>query len=168
MLSRLKDHKDIMKNKKSAQKQRHTIKKFGALFVLFCSVFYAIFRWTPSTFEPLNNYTAAALGFLLRVLGMEPAVQGVFVSVDSFGIQIITECSAIFMFILFSSFVLAYPTSLKKKAIGLLFGIPFLFAVNTLRLAVVFLAGLWRPNLFEYIHVYFWQTIIISSLNVFF
>ena len=147
-----------MKNKKSAQ--RHTIKKFGALFVLLCSVFYAIFRWTP-TFEPINNYTASMLGFLPRVLGMQPIVQGVFVSVDSFGIKIITECSAIFVLILFCSFVLAYPTSWKKKTIGLLFGIPILFAVNTVRLAVVFIAGMWYPDLFEYIHVYFWQTIII-------
>ena len=65
------------------------------------------------------------------------------------------------MAILFSSFVLAYPTTLKNKALGLLFGILFLFAVNTLRLVLGFTAGMWRPDLFEYIHVYLWQTIII-------
>ena len=149
----------MIKNKKSAQ--RHTIKKFGVIFVLLCSIFYAIIRWTPGTFEPISNYTAATLGFLLRVLGMQPIVQGVFVSVDNFGVKIIGECSAIYILILFSSFVLAYPTSWKKKTIGLLFGIPSLFAVNTLRLVVVFIAGMWYPDLFEYIHVYLWQTIII-------
>ena len=148
-----------MKNKKSAQ--RHTIKKFGVLFVLFCSTFYAIFRWTPGTFAFMDNYTAATLGFLLQVLGMQPTVQGDLVIADGFGVRIVSECSAIVMFILFSSFVLAYPTDLKKKAIGLLFGIPSLFAVNTLRLVVVFLTGLWYPDYFEYVHTYFWQTIII-------
>jgi exosortase H (IPTLxxWG-CTERM-specific) len=148
-----------MKNK-SAQKR--AIKKFGVIFVLLCSVFYALLRWAPSTFfEPINRHTAAMLGFLLRVLGMQPTVQGVFVSVDSFSVEIITECSAIFILILFSSFVVAYPTSLKNKAIGLLFGIPTLVAVNTLRLVVVFIAGMLYPDLFEYIHVYFWQTMII-------
>jgi len=151
----------MMKNKKSLQKQKHTLIKFGVLFVFFCSVFYAIIRWAPATFDFLNNYTATTLGFLLQILGMQPTVQGAQLSAGGFGIHIIDECSAIFVFILFSSFVLAYPTSLKNKAIGLLFGIPSLFAVNTLRLVVVFFAGLWYPDMFEYVHVYFWQTIII-------
>ena len=149
----------MMKNDKPAQV--YTIKKFGALFVLLCSIFYAITRLTPSTFVPLNNYTAAMMGFSMQVLGMQPSVQGVFVSVDGFSAEIITECSAIFILILFSSFVLAYPTTFKNKAIGLVFGIPSLFAVNTLRLVLGFMAGVWYPDLFEYMHVYFWQTMII-------
>ena len=148
-----------MKSKTSTQ--RHTIKKFGVLFVLLCSTFYAITRATPSTFAPLNNYTAATLGVLLRALGMQPTVHGALLSADDFSVKIIDECSAIFVFILFSSFVLAYPTSPKNKAIGLIFGIPSLFLVNTLRLVVVFLAGLWRPDLFEHLHAYLWQTIMI-------
>jgi len=148
-----------MKDKKSAQ--RYSILKFSIMFVLFCTVFYALFRCTAGAFEPINNYTATMMGFLLRVLGMQPSVQGVFVSVDSFSVKIIDECSAIFVIILFASFLLAYPTTFKNKAIGLLFGIPILFAVNTLRLVVVFIAGMWYPDLFEFIHVYLWQTIII-------
>ena len=134
---------------------------FGALFVVFCTAFYAVTRLTPSSFAPLNNYTAAALGFLLHALGMQPTLEGVVVSAGGFSVKIIDECSAIFVFILFSSFVLAYPTSFKNKAIGLIFGIPSLFVVNTLRLTVVFFAGLWRPDLFEYVHAYLWQTIMI-------
>jgi exosortase H (IPTLxxWG-CTERM-specific) len=148
-----------MKNKKSAQRQ--AIKKFGVIFVLLCSVFYVISNLTPGSFAPLNNYNAAVMGFLLQALGLQPMVQDDLVVAGGFGIKVIAECSAIFVFILFVSFVLAYPTSVKKKAIGLLFGIPTLFAVNTLRLMVVFLAGLWYPDLFEYVHVYFWQTITI-------
>ena len=135
--------------------------KFSALFVLFSVTFYVIARLTPSTFASLNNYTAAMLGFSLRALGIDPSVRGVFVSAGDFGVEIITECSAIFILILFSSFVLAYPTTFKNKAIGLIFGIPILFAVNALRLVVGFMSGMWRPDLFEYVHVYLWQTIII-------
>ena len=143
------------------KEQKNMLLKFSALFVLFCATFYAIIRLTPSTFTSLNNYTAEMMGFSLRALGLQPMVQGVFVSAGGFGVEIITECSAIFILILFSSFVLAYPTTFKNKAIGLFFGIPILFAVNTLRLVVGFIAGMWRPDLFEYVHVYLWQTIII-------
>lgn len=130
----------MIENKTSAQ--NHTIKIFGILFVLLCSIFYAITRLTPSTFAPLNNYTAATLGFLLQLLGMHPIVEGELLSTGGFSVKIIDECSALFVFILFSSFVLAYPTSFKNKAIGLIFGIPSLFVVNTLRLTAVFFAGL--------------------------
>jgi exosortase H (IPTLxxWG-CTERM-specific) len=142
-------------------KENHTLLTFGMLFVFFCTAFYAITRLTPSTFTPLNNYTTTTLGFLLRLLGMHPTVEGALLSAGGFSVKIIDECSALFVFILFSSFVLAYPTTFKNKAIGLIFGIPSLFVVNTLRLTVVFFAGLWRPDLFEYVHAYLWQTIMI-------
>jgi exosortase H (IPTLxxWG-CTERM-specific) len=142
-------------------KENRTLLTFGALFVFFCTAFYAITRLTPSTFTPLNNYTTTTLGFLLQLLGMHPTVEGALLSAGGFSVKIIDECSALFVFILFSSFVLAYPTTFKNKAIGLIFGIPSLFVVNTLRLTVVFLAGLWRPDLFEYVHAYLWQTIMI-------
>lgn len=148
------------------KQQKFTLLKFGALFVFFCATFYSITVLTPSTFTPLNNHTATTLGFLLRVLGMQPVVQGAVVSMADFSVKIIGECSALYVFILFSSFVLAYPTTLKNKSIGLLFGIPGLFAVNTLRLAVVFLVGLWHPDIFEYVHVYLWQPIIIILIFI--
>ena len=143
------------------EQRKDILLKFGVLFVFFCAAFYAITRLTPSSFAPLNNYTATTLGFLLQALGMHSTVEGALLSAGGFSVKIIDECSAIFVFILFSSFVLAYPTSLKNKAIGLIFGIPSLFVVNTLRLTVVFFAGLWRPDLFEYVHAYLWQTIMI-------
>ena len=143
------------------KQRKDMLLKFGALFVFFCAAFYAITRLTPSTFAPLNNYTATTLGFLLQLLGMHPTVEGALLSAGGFSVKIIDECSALFVFILFSSFVLAYPTTFKNKAIGLIFGIPSLFVVNTLRLTVVFFAGLWRPDLFEYVHAYLWQTIMI-------
>ena len=149
-----------MKNRNPSQKD--IVIKFAIKFILLCGVLYGISGWAPDTFfEPINSYTAAMLGFSLQALGIHPTVHGIFVSVDSFSVKVITECSAIFISILFFSFVLAYPTSWKKKAIGLLFGIPILFAVNILRLVVVFITGMIHPDFFEYMHLYFWQIILI-------
>lgn len=151
-----------MKTKKSIQK--HKIIKFGIIFVLLCGVFY----WITSRgyFGFVDNYTATMLGFLLQVFGLQPTVQSNLVTADGFGVRIVSECSPIFIFILFSSFVLAYPTSWEKKAVGLLFGIPSLFTVNVLRLLVVFLTGLHYPEYFEHVHTYFWQTFIIVLIFV--
>ena len=142
--------------------RKDIVTKFAIKFILLCGVLYGISGWAPDTFfEPVNSYTAAMLGFSLQALGIHPTVHGVFVSADSFSVKVITECSAIFISILFFSFVLAYPTSWKKKAIGLSFGIPILFAVNILRLVVVFVTGMIHPDFFEYMHLYFGQIIMI-------
>ena len=150
------------------KQQKNSFLKIGGLFALFCTAFYLAVRLTPGTFAPLNHYTATALGFFLRAFGLQPTVQGdlVVAAGGGFGVEIVDECTAIFMFVLFASFVLAYPASVRKKAVGLVFGLPFLFAANTVRLATVFLAGLWWPAGFEYVHVYLWQTLILILVFV--
>lgn len=142
----------------------HRIIKFGILFILFCGVFY----WITSLgyFAFVDNYTATMLGFLLQLFGLQSTVQGNLVTANGFSVRIVSECSPIFIFILFSSFILAYPTDLEKKAIGLFFGIPSLFTVNVLRLLIVFLTGLRYPEYFEHVHTYFWQTFIIILIFV--
>jgi|GEM_PF-700106 len=146
--------------------ERYKLLKFGILFAALCGLFHAIILLTPETFKLINEYTALAMGILLSVFGLQPAVEDAFVSAGGFSVVVVHECSALLLFVLFGSFVLAYPTNMKNKAIGLLFGIPSLFAVNTVRLVIVFLAGLWYPALFEYIHVYLWQTIIIILIFI--
>ncbi len=146
--------------------KRHAVIKFGIAFVSLCGVFY----WLTSRgyFIFLDNYTAAMLGFLLRVVGIQPTVEGNMVIPGS-GIRplkIVSECSPTFILILFSSFVLAYPTTWDKKAIGLFFGIPSLFTVNVLRLEVISLTLVHYPRYFEYVHTYFWQTFIVIIIFV--
>ncbi len=138
------------------------MKRFLLIFALSCSGLYAISVWVPDRhFEPLNRYTAAMVGFSLKALGINSSVKGVFVTSDKFSVKVITDCSAIFLVISFFSFVLAYPTSLKKKSMGLLFGIPIIFAVNIVRLVCVFITGMVSPGLFKYMHLYFWQIILM-------
>ena len=79
----------------ATKRQKNSLPKFGVLFVFFCAIFYAITKSTPATFALLNNYTAEVMGFSLRLLGIHPSVQDVFVSADGFGVEIVTECSVI-------------------------------------------------------------------------
>lgn len=143
--------------------QKEIIIKFCVRFAVLSGFLYVLLNWLPSAVitGPLNRQTAEMTAVLLRLFGLRPVVNGVFLSAGGFSIKIITECSAIFAAILFFSFVMAYPASARQRALGLLFGIPFLFTANLLRIVFVFLVGMYYLPLFEYAHVYIGQIVMI-------
>ncbi len=76
-------------------------------------------------------------------------------------LRIIDECTAMFGSIVYLSCVLAYPADPKKKVIGIVLGIPSLYAINMVRLVILAFVGVSNPGIFEFVHTYLWQTIFI-------
>lgn len=74
---------------------------------------------------------------------------------------IITECTALYSIILFGAFIFSSPASLKSRLVGLMVGVPFLVTVNTLRIALITIIGDKYPALFEAVHVYLAQVVMI-------
>ena len=148
------------------KKERQKLLKFGILFAALCGAFHVVILLAHEIFEPINEYTAKGVGILLGWIGLKSEVEGLIVSAGGFSIMVVDECSAIPLFILFSSFVLAYPSNFRNKAIGVLFGLPSLFVVNIFRLFFLFLSGLYYREIFDYVHVYLWQTVILIMIFV--
>lgn len=137
--------------------------KLSVRFMLLAGSLYVAYNWLPAAWvaKPLQRHTAGMTAFLLGLMGLEVSVNGVLVSAQGFTVKIVAECTAVFVGILFFSFVVAYPTSFKHKAIGLVSGLSFLFAANLLRVLAVFLTGMHNTRLFEYAHVYIGQIVMI-------
>jgi exosortase H (IPTLxxWG-CTERM-specific) len=142
---------------------RDGLRKFAIRFGAVAGVLYILFNWLPTSWvaDPLSRQTAAMTAFLLGIIGVTSSVSGALVSTPSFAVKIIPECTAIFVATLFSSFVAAYPASLKQKATGLAAGLSFLFAANLLRVLLIFLVGMKSRDLFEIAHVYIGQIVMI-------
>ncbi|MDY6905449.1 MAG: exosortase H [Thermodesulfobacteriota bacterium] len=136
--------------------------RFGGVFLLLAGVLFFLLNWLPSgNIDPLNVYTARMTAMLVKLMGIDVVVREAFVSAGSFSIKVIPECTAIFVVILYFAFVMAYPASIRQKAMGLLFGIPVLVVVNMVRLVGIFLIGMHYRALFEYAHVYIGQIFMI-------
>ena len=135
--------------------------RFIALFVSFCTVFYLFYYYFMDYFAFLENITASLLGFLLRIFGVDAAVTGNTVVMDRLSLRIIDECTAMFGSIVYLSCVLAYPADIQKKVIGIVLGIPCLYAINMVRLVILAFVGVSSPGIFEFVHTYLWQTIFI-------
>ncbi len=142
-------------------------KRFSLTFMLWCAALYALIDFILPAFhlthffEAANRYNAAMTGFIFKLLGMDPLIQGTHISLDGFRVKIITECSAFYHIILLFAFIMAYSSSSKQKTIGLLFGIPILWAGNIVRIVGVCFTGVKYPDFFAYVHVYFGQIIMI-------
>jgi exosortase H (IPTLxxWG-CTERM-specific) len=136
----------------------------GLLLVfVICSLSLFVFsiQLPESAFDWLNESTARMAACCLNQVGMHPVLYGHTLSQDGFALSVITECSTLYMALLFFSFVVAYPTALRHKFTGLPLGIAVLHAGNILRIAALFALGVKIPGSFEFVHVYLGQVLMV-------
>lgn len=130
--------------------------RFFALLLLASLAFWVFTLHTR--LGPLQRATAYLGAGLERLVMNGKAVSyGDNIVVEALTLNVNHECTGIFVFVLFASFVLAYPTSWKARAGGLLAGLPLLFAINVIRLATLARIVEVYPDAFFYFHEYVWQ-----------
>ena len=146
--------------------------KYVALFLAFCFIFYLVYYAITisglGVMVHLRNVTALILGAIFTLGRMDVVVTGAVLSINGFSMEIIDECTAVFSSIVYCSCVLAYPATRKQKGLGILFGVPCLYAINILRISVLALVGMYNPEMFEFMHVYLWQASFIIFVVVLF
>lgn len=108
-------------------------------------------------YTPLTRITAFLSGELLRVLTLTPMVQGTRLTLGRFSVNIIAECTAVYLVALFGAFVFAFPAGRARKWIGFCAGTAVLLAANVLRIGLVTWIGRQWPGWFEPAHVYLGQ-----------
>lgn len=97
------------------------------------------------------------------VMGLvaETSLDGVFVSYAGFPVKIVPECVGIYEMLIFSACVLAYPAPWRAKLVGLPLGAIVIFLFNLVRIIGLLLVGRHQPELFEFFHLYFWQSTLV-------
>lgn len=142
-------------------------KQHSTRFLLLCTLLLAAAVLAPEhLLAPLVRETAATVAELLGLFGTSPGVDGDLLTLSGFRVRIVTECTPLYLAILFSSFVLSSPAQLGRKALGVLFGLPLLHAVNAVRIAAVMAVGAAYPGLFESVHVYLGQVVSVIAVIV--
>jgi archaeosortase B (VPXXXP-CTERM-specific) len=116
----------------------------------------------------VSEVTARSAHVLLG-LASESALRGRNVSYEGFTVEIIGECTGIYEVFIFASCVLAYPAPARAKVLGLPFGIASIYAFNLARILCLLAVGRHAPELFDFFHLYFWQsTLIVLVASVWF
>ena len=164
------------RRKKPAAEQEPTVRKFSIkripwalvkIYLLFGVTVFCLFlllNYRPfheRFIQPFTAFIAFSSSKILNLLGTWTSVSGTNLSSRDFGINIVDGCNGVFATAILLSGIVAYPSRIKAKMIGILIGIPAIFIINQLRVISLFYLGRSHPTVFEEVHVYVWQPIII-------
>ncbi len=111
--------------------------------------------------EPLILLNAQLTHWFLNLMGLGVSRNGAVVHSPQFSIEVVSGCTGLFVFLFLLAAVLSFPTPWKSRGKAILFGGALIFVLNQVRLLSLFLIGKSFPSLFEDMHVYVWQGIII-------
>lgn len=114
----------------------------------------------------LQDATASLVYHLVALFSDEVEIspEAPTVVFGSFPTRIIEECTGLYQAMLLGAALLAFPTTWRKTLVGFALGIPLIYALNVLRLAMLLVIGHHFRDSFEFVHVYLWQGTTIIML----
>jgi exosortase H (IPTLxxWG-CTERM-specific) len=133
---------------------------FGAAILFFVIAFQFDFVHN-NVVVPFTGFVANCSGLLMNIFGAGSTVDGYTLSTDKYSINVVDGCNGIYATAILISGVIAYPASLRHKFYGIAFGFTAVFLVNLIRVISLFYMGLHFPDVFQEVHVYVWQPVII-------
>lgn len=87
-------------------------------------------------------------------------------AITGHGVSIEAGCNGVEACLLLAAAVIAYPSSLKLKVLGMGLGFFAIQAVNLLRIITLYYMADWEPKWFEFFHLYLWQALIMLDVLV--
>lgn len=145
-------------------KDRKPVMLFVLLFFSLAVIFYLVTNgaWFERMREPFLVMFTSASSALLNMFGFQTSAQGSQLSGPGFGVNIREGCDALAPAILYTVAILAFPGPWNKKFLGIAVGLVTIFVLNLVRIISLYLAGLYIPDWFDFLHVEFWQVIFIA------
>ncbi len=113
---------------------------------------------------PVQILIASGVGASANALGAQATVSGSVVQLAQAALDINHECTGVFVLLVYSTFVLAYPAPWRMRLNGIAVGVAVLTVVNFARLVVLTVIASKRPEWFGYFHEYFFQGAFIALL----
>jgi exosortase/archaeosortase family protein len=141
--------------------------RFGLVYAAIAGCLFAVYAFPFEHFgahgDWLESYLRAyahLAGGLLGVFEPGLVVEGTFIH-GRYALQIVRNCDAADVNILFTSAVLAFPTPLVKKVAPLLLGVLALVAANVVRICCLYYVGVYAPGWFRVAHEEIWPPLLV-------
>jgi exosortase H (IPTLxxWG-CTERM-specific) len=151
-----------------------SIRRFAVTYLSLMGAFFVLIGFKPiQDIIDLNGVYTAGVVFitskLLGVLNIPCTYHGSVINLPAISLDIKFGCNGLEAVMIYSVAVIAFPSNWKNRSIGILAGFAVIQAVNVLRIASLAYSGVHFRSLFEYIHIYIAQGMMIAvSLGVFF
>jgi exosortase H (IPTLxxWG-CTERM-specific) len=171
------------RNRKSSNREKSegvakrgtiSIKRFALIYVGLMGAFFILigFRPVQNVIDLNGIYTTGvviATSKILWMVSIPSTYHGSVISLPSIALDIKFGCNGLEAVMIYSVAVVAFPSSWRKKMLGIFAGFVVIQAVNILRIAGLAYSGVHFRRIFDYIHIYVAQGMMIAvSLGVFF
>ncbi len=151
-----------------------SIRRFVITYLLMMVGFFFL-AW----FKPIHNvidvndlYTKSVVVVTSKILdavGVACTYRGSMIALPALSLDIKFGCNGLEAVMIYAIAVAAYPAHWKKKVSAIAVGFLVLQIANILRIVFLVYSGIYLKGLFEFIHVYIAQGIIIAlALGIFF
>jgi exosortase H (IPTLxxWG-CTERM-specific) len=150
--------------------QRPQVLFLVKFFVILLAA-YLLIAWNPVNDHAIVPFTSAiahASGALLRLFGEPVTVNGTILGSPLFAVNINNGCNGVEAMLILLASIVAFPASLRARAIGLVLGAAAVQLLNLVRILTLFWIGAHHPRLFDAFHTAVWQIIVILSAVIFF
>jgi exosortase/archaeosortase family protein len=146
--------------------QNNDIKKFIILYVLYMIIAFVLIEY-ESIKELLQLdriYTGSVVWLsthLIELIGIGVTSSGPFLHLHSAVMEVKFGCNGLEAILLFCAAVLAYPASWKQRVYGIVLGSTLLQFFNLLRIALLAWVLEFHRDIFDVMHEYITQSIMI-------
>ena len=132
--------------------------RFAIGYVVIAGVLFSIYGFPFELFGARSDWLSGYLQMYARLAGTALRLfeSGVVVTGDRidgrFSLQIVRNCDAIEVNILFASAILAFPAPWRRRSLALAGGLALLVFANIARICLLYFVGVYRPAWFATAH----------------
>ncbi len=161
----------MAKSKKTSQDPPRDNPSFAGFAIrLFLYLFLASLLFSVGNLHeslvPVQRFLAESASGGANLAGADATVDGTIIRTDHAALDINHECTGIFVLLVYTMFVMAYPAPWRSRLTGAATGWLTLNVVNVLRLILLTVIASRKPDWFAYFHEYFFQGLFIALLAI--
>jgi exosortase H (IPTLxxWG-CTERM-specific) len=154
-------------NKETASKQNMSIKRFAITYVVLMSLFFLLIALKPiQNILDLNGLYTQAILFItaevLKIMGLSSTIHGTVINVAGTGLDVKFGCNGLEAVMIYTVGIISFPATWRKRLLGIAWGFLVIQVVNILRIVALAYSYIYFKTLFDYIHVYVAQGIMIA------
>lgn len=119
---------------------------------------------------PFTEGVAAVSASLVLLFDANVVSEGIVLRdvTNGFAVAIQAGCNGVEATIVLVAAMLAFPSPWKHKLWGILIGFLLVQALNLIRIISLFYIGQWNMQVFEWMHLYLWQALIMLDVLIIF
>ncbi len=144
-----------------------SILRFVLTYVLLMGAFFLLLGLKPvQDVVDINGGYSNAIVYvtakILGLIGVTSTVQGSIIHLPSISLDVEFGCNGLEAVMIYSVAVLTFPASWKNRLLGIVAGFLVIQVLNLIRIVALAYAGVYHKDLFDLIHLYVAQGVMIA------